>query len=150
MTESAAHPKIILTGIDSGPADLVAQLPIRAELIRILPGPDRPDYSLAVVSEPITFRTTVATLRERDIHLDAAGTQMTVRQDDTVDVTVFALVLAGRFAGSTIHLSMKDFPVMIAYVIDNTLLEDVAVDFSKCFYAAIGFVSMDDPAATAA
>lgn len=139
--------KIVITTIDSGPDDLTRQLPIHARLVRILPGADRPDYSLAIVDEPITFRTTVTALQAAGTNVDAADPQMiTIHSDGTAEVTVFGLVLASRIEGSTIHLSMKDFPVMIAYIIDNTQMQDPAVDFAKCFYAAIGFVSMDDAA----
>lgn len=142
MTQIDDRPQIVITAIDSGPRDLAAQLPVHAQLIRIIPGPDRPDYSLAIVDEPITFRTTVAELHAAGTNADAAQ-MITINPDGTAEVTVFGLVLASRIAGSSIHLSMEDFPVMIAYIVDNTQMEDAIVDFSKCFYAAIGLVRMD-------
>ena len=144
MTQPSVRPKIVITSVDSAPADLLEQLPVHAELVRILPGSDRPDYSLAVVKKPIHFRTTVAALEQAGVDPGAADPQMIrVHDDGSVDLVIFGLVLCARVAGETIHLAMKDFPVNIAYVIDNTQLRDAAVDFSKCYFAAIGFVGMD-------
>jgi hypothetical protein len=36
---------------------------------------------------------------------------------------------------------MKDLPVNIAYVVDNSLLNDEALDFAKGEYVAIGFAT---------
>ncbi|MFC9561361.1 hypothetical protein [Agromyces sp. NPDC056965] len=145
MTQPNVRPKIVITSVDSAPADLAAQLPVHAELVRILPGPDRPDYSLAIAKKPIHFRTTVAALRQAGVDPSAADPQMIrVHDDGTADLVVFGLVMCARLAGETIHLAMKDFPVSIAYIIDNTQLGDPEVDFSKSYFAAVGFVSMDD------
>ena len=144
MTQPNVRPKIVITNVDSAPDDLLEQLPVHAELVRILPGSDRPDYSLAVAKKPIHFRTTVASLEQAGVDPTAADPQMIrVHDDGSVDLLVFGLVLCARVAGETIHLAMKDFPVNIAYIIDNTQLRDASVDFSKSYFAAIGFVSMD-------
>ncbi|MGW9630540.1 hypothetical protein ACWGST_07525 [Agromyces sp. NPDC055520] len=144
MTQSNARPKIVITSVESAPADLAEQLPVHAELVRILPGPDRPDYSLAIAKKPIHFRTTVAALEHAGVDPTTADPQMIrVHDDGTADLVVFGLVLCARVAGETIHLAMKDFPVNIAYVIDNTQLSDASVDFSKSYFAAIGSVSME-------
>ncbi|KRC61512.1 hypothetical protein ASE14_11695 [Agromyces sp. Root81] len=144
MTPPNERPKIVITSVDSAPADLVAQLPVHAELVRILPGSDRPDYSLAVAKKPIHFRTTVVALEQAGVDPSSADPQMIrVHEDGSVDLLVFGLVLCARIAGETIHLGMQDFPVNIAYIIDNTQLGDAAVDFSKSYFAAIGLISMD-------
>jgi hypothetical protein len=146
VTPPNGRPRIVITGVDSAPADLAAQLPVHAELVRILPGPDRPDYSLAITKKPIHFRTTVATLEQAGIDVSAADPQMIrVHDDGSADLLVFGLVLCARVAGETIHLAMSDFPVNIAYVIDNTQLGDPEVVFSKSIFAAVAFVSMDEP-----
>jgi len=140
------RPQIVITGVDSAPPDLAAQLPLHAELIRILPGSDRPDYSLAVLKEPIEFRTTVAHLEQSGVDVQAADNPMiAVNEDGSADVTVFGLVLCARIAGETIHLSMENLPVNIAYIIDNSQMADAAVVFSKSYFAAVGFISMDTP-----
>ena len=144
MTPPNERPKIVITRVDTAPDDLAAQLPVHAELVRILPGPDRPDYSLAIAKKPIHFHTTVAALEQAGVDPNAADPQMIrVHDDGSVDLVVFGLVLCARVAGETIHLAMQDFPVNIAYIIDNTQLRDASVDFSKSYFAAIGFVSMD-------
>lgn len=144
MTQPNVRPKIVITDIDTAPDDLVAQLPVHAELVRILPGSDRPDYTLAVAKKPIHFRITLAALEQAGVDPTAADPQMIrVHDDGTADLVIFGLVLCARVAGETIHLAMKDFPVNIAYIIDNTQLRDASVDFSKSYFAAIGFVSMD-------
>ncbi|MFB6611164.1 hypothetical protein ACFCVO_12630 [Agromyces sp. NPDC056379] len=144
MTQPNVRPKIVITGVDSAPADLAAQLPVYAELVRILPGSDRPDYSLAIAKKPIHFHTTVAALHQAGVDPSAADPQMIrVHDDGSADLVVFGLVLCARVAGETIHLAMQDFPINIAYVIDNTQLGDAEVDFSKSYFAAVGFVSMD-------
>lgn len=144
MTQPNVRPKIVITRVDSAPDDLFEQLPVHAELVRILPGSDRPDYSLAVAKKPIHFRTTVAALEQAGVDPSAADPQMIrVHDDGSADLVVFGLVLCARVAGETIHLAMQDFPVNIAYVIDNTQLRDASVDFSKSYFAAIGFVSME-------
>jgi len=143
MSQPNERPQIVITGIDSGPEDLAAQLPRAAELIRILPGSDRPDYSLAVVKEPITFHTTVEQLERGGIDVGAADPQMIRHNPDgTVDLIVFGLVFCARIKGDTIHLSMKEMPVNIAYIIDNTQMADPEVVFSKSYFAAVGFLSM--------
>ena len=144
MTQPNVRPKIVINSVDSAPADLTAQLPVHAELVRILPGPDRPDYSLAIAKKPIHFHTTVAALEQAGVDPNAADPQMIrVHDDGSIDLVVFGMVLCARVAGETIHLAMQDFPVNIAYIIDNTQLRDASVDFSKSYFAAIGFVSMD-------
>jgi hypothetical protein len=144
VTSPNERPKIVITSVDSAPADLDAQLPVHAELVRILPGADRPDYSLAIVKKPIHFRTTVAALEQAGVDPGSADPQMIrVHDDGSADLLVFGLVLCARVAGETIHLAMKDFPVNIAYIVDNTQLRDASVDFSKSYFAAIGFVSIE-------
>ena len=150
MAQANERPQIVITAVDTAPPDLAAQLPLRAELVRILPGSDRPDYSLAVAKEPIRFHTTVAHLEQSGVDLSTADPQMIrVNDDGSVDLIVFGLVLCARAAGETIHLSMKDLPVNIAYVIDNTQMADAEVIFAKNYFAAVGFISMaeDEPVA---
>ncbi|SIO01603.1 hypothetical protein [Agromyces cerinus] len=144
MTPPNERPKIVITRVDTAPDDLAAQLPVHAELVRILPGSDRPDYALAIAKKPIHFRTTLTALEQAGVDPSAADPQMIrVHDDGTADLVVFGLVLCARVAGETIHLAMEDFPVNIAYIIDNTQLGDASVDFAKSYFAAIGFVSME-------
>ena len=109
--------QLTITSVDYAPAELDEQVPIVAELIRELPGDDRPDYWLARASAPIRW---VSPERERSIT---------------------HLVLAARWQGTCIEPRVEHLPVGIAYVTDDTLLQDVRLDFAKCHYIAIGIAS---------
>ncbi len=107
--------RLKVTSLDTGPEGLYAQTPFEAELLRQIPGPDRPDYWLARLPNPIEWET--------------EGRQLKISH----------LVLAARWSGSQIGAGMRDFPLGIAYVVDPSLLDDDALDFEKCQYVAIGF-----------
>lgn len=143
------RPLITIDGIDLGPDDLAAQLPRRAELLRPIPGPDRPDYALAVMQEtPLTFDTTLTELRAAGVDPATADPDLIRYADDGehVRLFVYGIVLAPRIVGDRIHLSMRGMPVGLAYVIDNTAMRDETLDLAKCFYAAVAFVSSVPPA----
>jgi hypothetical protein len=55
-------------------------------------------------------------------------------------VWVYAIVVASRSVGTQLHHGMRDFPVNIALVIDNTAVRDDELDFGKLEYVAVGFV----------
>ena len=103
-----------IKSVDYAPEELYDQVPIGGKVLRRIPGPDRPDYFLAVLDKPI--------LSKRD------GT----------DTSISHLVLAARWVGGVFHPNMRDTPVNIAYVLDPSLLEDPSLDFDKSHYAAIG------------
>ena len=44
-----------VTSVDSAPEELYAQAPFTARVLRQIPGPDRPDYLLAELSQPLTW-----------------------------------------------------------------------------------------------
>lgn len=138
----ANGPIFSIVGVDVGSDDLLAQLPVEARLVRTIPGPDRPDYSLAVASAPVRHRTTLETLASQGIDPASADPQLIrIHDDGTVDLQIFGLVVAARIAGERLHAGMTDFPVMLAYVIDNTLMSDETLDFSKVLYSAVAFVT---------
>lgn len=137
--------EVVIDRIDTGPPDLIDQLPIHAKLLRILPGSDRPDYSLAVAHEPIRFRSSVATLTSQGIDLaKTEPARFRVNPDQTVDALIFGLVLCARMVCETINLSMNGLPVNIAYVIDDSQLRDPAVVFTKLYFVAVGFTTTVD------
>jgi hypothetical protein len=105
--------RLTISDIDSAPPDLEAQAPFTVELLRELPGPDRPDYWLGRLRRPLKWN----------------------RDGETVEVT--HLVLGARWQGTRIGRDRK-LPVGIAYVTDPTLLQDTHVVFDKCRYVAIG------------
>jgi len=132
--------------IDVGPGDLPPQLPAEARLLRQIPGPDRPDYFFAVLDEPIAYRTTLTAMQEVGVNPDAADPGLIrVHDDGTVDLRVFGIAFAARNVGESPHVGMKELPVTLAYVVDNTALRDETLDFSKLIYAAVAFISdIDD------
>lgn len=139
-----SRPQITIDGIDLGPDDLAAQLPRRAELYRPIPGPDRPDYALAVVRDsPLTFDTTLTALRAGGVDPARADPDLIryAADGEHVRLFVYGLVLAPRIVGDSIHLSMRGMPVALAYVVDNTVMRDERLDLAKCYYAAVAFVS---------
>jgi hypothetical protein len=49
-------PSFVITKLDVGPEEFSAVLPLRARVIRVMPGPDRADYVLCYAERPIPFR----------------------------------------------------------------------------------------------
>ncbi|MBN7793283.1 hypothetical protein [Microbacterium esteraromaticum] len=62
---------------------------------------------------------------------------------------MFGIVFAARSAGEMPHAGMKEFPVSLAYVVDNTAIRDEVIDFSKLVYAAVAFITDIDAEAAA-
>lgn len=111
---SAVGMTLTITSVDHAPGDLHEQTPLIVELLRELPGDDRPDYWLARPRSPLRW-----------LH------QNHQRQ-------IAHLVLAARWEGLRIERGVRNLPVGIAYVTDESLLDDSRLDFSKCSYVAIG------------
>jgi len=103
-----------VTGADYAPEDLHDQTPLKARLIRQIPGPDRPDYWLAELDRPVTWRR--GSTERRITHL----------------------VVCSRHEGTVISEDMAGLLIGIAYVTDQSVLEDEVLDFGKCQYVAIG------------
>ncbi len=136
MSESG--PVFSIDRMDVGPDDLAAQLPVRARLLRVIAGPDRPDYCLAVAEQPIRHRTSLEQLRAAGVDPAKADPQMIrVNDDGSVDLLVFGLVLAARLQGEQLHAGMRDLATGLAYVVDNTLLNDATLDLRKALYVAV-------------
>jgi len=131
-------PSFVITRLDVGPDEFSAVLPLRARVIRMMPGSDRSDYVLCFVERPIPFRPPagfdLARAHPESITGDAQGELVAVQ----------GIVICTRLVGETFRSGMKDLAVNIAYVIDNTLTRDPAVDFGKLEFAAIGFID-DSP-----
>jgi len=103
-----------VTSVDTGPEELYAQAPFTARVLRQIPGPDRPDYLLAELSQPLTW---------------SRGTSQ---------VPVSHLVLCTRWVGGVVKPGATHIPINIAYVVDSSVLNDAMLDFAKCFYSAFG------------
>jgi hypothetical protein len=104
-----------ITSVDYEPEDLGSQIPCRGALIREIPGPDRPDYWLASLVTPLSWK-----------------------DGETVRSVKF-LVISSRYVGQRVSVPMPPrLTIGIAYVLDESVLEDSQLDFHKCKYVAIG------------
>lgn len=117
-------------------------LPLRAELIRVLPGPDRPDYCLAQTEHRILYRPDPKSFDESRVDAeflrhDPAGSPV---------VLVYCVVIAARFAGTQVSPDMKDLWVNLAYVIDNSVHRDDRMDLAKLDYVAVARINLDPSA----
>ena len=138
------RPQFTIDGIDLGPDDLAAQLPRTAELVRTIAGPDRPDYVLAVMKDrPLTYDTTLTALRAAGVDPATADPQLIQYHPDgeQVRLHVYGIVIAARIVGEQLHAQMSRVPVVLAFVVDNTLMRDETLAFSKCVYVAVAYVS---------
>ena len=54
---------------------------------------------------------------------------------------MFGIVIASRIVGQQLHAGMADFPVALALVVDNTLMRDSVMDFSKAVYVAVAAIT---------
>jgi hypothetical protein len=128
-------PQVSITRFDSAPRELEWQLPLDGELYRLIPGPDRPDYSLLVLERPLHFYPAPG--------FDLGRVEPEQRVEDRKGrpmVRVHALLVCARFVGQQLQPGMRDLAINIAYVIDNSLARDAVVDFSKIEVAAVGFL----------
>ena len=106
--------RIRVTEVDSAPGDLYAQVPFEIDLLRQIPGPDRPDYWLGKLTSPLKWATN--------------GTNNLVTH----------VIVTARWVGGQFQAGMQRTPVNIAYVVDQSVLQDPKLDFAKCAYVAIG------------
>ena len=106
--------RVRVTKIDDGPLELSGQTPFEVEIIRCIPGPDRPDYWLGRLEQPLTWN-----------------------QEES-QRTVTYVLLAAKLVGMHVRPGMRNVPVGIAYVTDESLLQDKDLQFSKCAYVAVG------------
>lgn len=102
-----------ITSIDTGPVELQEKLPIEGIIFDKLDNEDGAEYYLAELREPI----------------DSKG-----RKIDYI-------IVGARMLGQHIEPNMKELPINIAYVLDNSLLNQQYMDFAKGEFAAIGFAT---------
>lgn len=129
-------PIVRITRFEAAPDELAWQQPVQGELFRLMPGPDRPDYSVMLLEQPLRFYPAegfdVSRVAAERLTEDRQGRRM---------VEVHALVLTARFVGQQLRAGMVDLPVNVAYVIDHSLVEDPSLDLAKIEYAAVGYLS---------
>jgi len=107
--------ELTISTVDYAPGDLYDQVPLRVKLLRQLAGPDRPDYWLGELAQPIRW------VSESEGYFEISH-----------------VVLAARWQGTRIGRGARSLPVGIAYVTDPSLLTDDRLEFGKCRYVAIG------------
>lgn len=145
MTDTARGDErypISVDSVETGSDELALQLPVRGQVLRRLPGPDRPDYSLAGLRSPLRLRSTTHVLAEAGVELgglDPATT--TVHEDGSVVAVVYGLVLAPRTAGVRLATAQGAVAVATALVLDTSQMTDRSVRFEKVFYAAVTWVT---------
>jgi len=113
--------KLRITSVDVGPNELRTQVPVCVTLLKQIPGPDRPDYWLAMLERTITWL------------------------DEGVQRSITHVVLAPRFMGSRIEPGAANLGVGLAYVIDQSLLTEASLSFSKCQYVAVAILDDVSP-----
>ena len=101
--------RVQLIDCDNAPKDMKKQLPIVCSLLRMIPGIDRPDYWLAKCERPLKDKKTI----------------------------INYLIIAPRLVGEQIKKGMGSIGINVAYVIDETLLQDSTLNFDKCKPVAI-------------
>ena len=109
--------EFLVKSVDYAPDDLYSQTPFRMTLLCQLPGPDRPDDWLAMLRKPISWKTSGGIRKIRKIRY---------------------IIICARWQGMRIEAGVKDFAIGIAYVLDPTQAADLAVNFRKVKYVAIG------------
>ncbi len=110
--------KLTIYDVDYAPKELSAQVPIEVDLLRMIPGSDRPDYWLEKTKLPLKWL------------------------DNDIEKSIPHIIVCARWVGTEIGTNFKKLPVGIAYITDQTLLEDEVLSFEKCKYIAIGTASV--------
>ncbi len=101
--------KVQLIECDCAVEDMKEQLPVTCQLLRMIPGADRPDYWLAKCEKPMSFN----------------------------GKTINYLIVGTRFCGQAIKKDIGTVTLNVAYVLNETLINDARLDFSKAQPAAI-------------
>lgn len=122
--------------------ELQRQLPRTARLAHRFTGPDRDDYFSAIFTQPVKYHPSA--------QFDWARTQpeFIAVDDDGQFLWIPAIIIASLQKGTRIHAGMKNFPVYVAYVVDNTAGLDEQLDFAKCDSIGWGTINaVNDPPA---
>lgn len=145
-----SHPQdrfdVSIDRVVTGPEDLAVQLPVVARVLRTVPGPDRPDYSLAALRRPLRLRSTVDLLTASGVDLSGADPRTTTVFDDgSVVAQVYGLALAPRAAGVVLEDVGRwggTVEVATALVLDPSQMSDRSLRLEKIFYAAVTSITV--------
>ena len=122
----------MLHDADACPQQLVEQLPLRAQVVRALPGPDRADYCLAVAHEPVRFAITEQQLAATGmVRTRLDPTMYRASDDGLLHGIAFGLVLCARLDGEMVNPAMRHMQVNLAFVMDQSQMRDPALAFDK-------------------
>lgn len=91
--------------------------PMELDIVRQIPGPDRPDYWVGKLTEPF--------------HV--------IWQDE--EKTLDYLIVTAHWPGTVIDSGMKNVKVGIACVTDISVLKDKTLQLAKCKYLGAGIAS---------
>jgi len=108
-------------------------LPATGTMLRWIAGPDRPDYVLFRFDRPFQWVPGPGVDRTRLSGLSSGPTPGSV----LVPLGLFA----ARMAGERPHPGMRDFPVGLAFVLDESVLHAATLDFSQAEYVAVALIS---------
>ena len=130
-------PRVVIDRFDNEPPELAGRVPVYGDLLRVLPGSDRPDYCLVVLEDPIPFLPPTGfdwSITQPEFHA--------TRADGIPFLWVNAVIICSRIVGEQISPAMRDLQVNVAYVVDNTLGRDERLDFAKVHFAAIANLNL--------
>lgn len=135
MAEPTAQrgPTLQIDLFDSGLEGHESQLPVSASMLRWIAGPDRPDYALLRFDAPFEWTPGPAVDRDR------IGALLPGASPGSVQVHYG--VIAGRIVGERPHNGMRQFPVGLAFVLDEAVLTAEALRFEAIEYVAVALVS---------
>lgn len=134
----------VIRELQAGPAELRAQLPAMATLLRVIPGPQgRGQFWCARLDRPVKYRVgdTFDTSRCQPEFLG--------NDDHGSFLWVQIVVMSAHSPGQRLQPGMARLQVDLAYVVDLTLGQDTALDPRKVDYAAIAIID-DKPGLLAA
>jgi len=97
------------------------EVPLTITLLRQIPGPDRPDYWIGELEKPFQW----------------------ISNSEPGAYQITHLVIGTQWEETSVSPGVTRLPVGIAYVIDQTLLDDRELDLDKIRYVALGVA--DDP-----
>jgi hypothetical protein len=135
----SGRPLVIVTALDGAPDEIAAQAPLDGELLRAIPGADRPDYCLVILDRALRVHP--------GADLDVGRVAEQLDSDGRPLVEVRAVVVVARFAGERITPGVRGLAVDLALVLDDTTLRDEVLDFAKVL--PVGVATFDHRAAPA-
>jgi hypothetical protein len=128
--------KFIIRSASSGPADLLAGVPLRATTLRCLPDTNgQGEFWCARLEEPLKYRL------DADFDTRRCQPEFLGRDEQGQFLWIQIIVVSGR-GKDRLHPGMRSLPVDLAYVVDHTLGQDSALYREKV--ETVAAVEIDD------